>query len=131
MNAMHKPAVEMLDISKKFGGISALNSANFSARAGEIHALMGENGAGKSTLMKILSGAYVRDAGGVSLNGEKVDIRKPGDALKLGISIIYQEFALAPHLSVAENICIDDLGKSKGFVPVSYTHLTLPTKRIV
>lgn len=116
MNAMQEPAVEMLDISKKFGGISALDSARFSARAGEIHALMGENGAGKSTLMKILSGAYVRDAGGVSLNGQTVDIRKPGDALKLGISIIYQEFALAAHLSVAENICIDDLGKSKGFV---------------
>ncbi|MCU1785374.1 sugar ABC transporter ATP-binding protein [Pseudomonas sp. 13B_2.1_Bac1] len=116
MNAMHIPAVEMRDISKKFGGISALSHAGFSAHAGEIHALMGENGAGKSTLMKILAGAYVRDTGTVSLNGEPVDIRKPGDALKLGISIIYQEFALAPHLSVAENICIDDLGKSRGVV---------------
>ncbi|MGG2019758.1 sugar ABC transporter ATP-binding protein [Pseudomonas sp. AO-1] len=116
MNAMQKPAVEMLDISKKFGGISALNNATFAAEAGEIHALMGENGAGKSTLMKILSGAYVRDGGAVSLNGEAVDIRKPADALKLGISIIYQEFALAPHLSVAENICIDDLGKSRGLI---------------
>ncbi|MCF5025009.1 sugar ABC transporter ATP-binding protein [Pseudomonas lurida] len=116
MNAMHTPAVEMLGISKKFGGISALSHAGFSAHAGEIHALMGENGAGKSTLMKILAGAYVRDTGTVSLNGEPVEIRKPGDALKLGISIIYQEFALAAHLSVAENICIDDLGKSRGFV---------------
>ncbi|MEW4947277.1 sugar ABC transporter ATP-binding protein [Pseudomonas asiatica] len=113
MNAIHKTAVELRDIHKAFGGISALSGASFSANAGEVHALMGENGAGKSTLMKILAGAYVRDAGEVLLHEQPASIGKPADALRLGVSVIYQEFALAPHLSVAENICIDDLGANR------------------
>jgi len=116
MNAANTTAVQLRDIHKAFGGISALSGASFSAQAGEIHALMGENGAGKSTLMKILAGAYLRDAGEVLLHQQPASIAKPADALRLGVSVIYQEFALAPHLSVAENICIDDLGARKGLV---------------
>ena len=116
MNAANTIAVQLRDIHKAFGGISALSGASFSAQAGEIHALMGENGAGKSTLMKILAGAYLRDAGEVLLHQQPASIAKPADALRLGVSVIYQEFALAPHLSVAENICIDDLGARKGLV---------------
>ena len=66
--------------------------------------LLGENGAGKSTLMKILSGAYRKDAGEIRINGQPVDIRSPRDALALGIRVIYQELNLVPQLSVAENI---------------------------
>ncbi|MGI6070038.1 MAG: sugar ABC transporter ATP-binding protein [Blautia sp.] len=103
-------AVEMKHICKKFGGVYALNDACFELRRGEVHALMGENGAGKSTLMKILSGAYTKDAGEIYINGEKVEITNPKAARKLGISTIYQEFALAKDLTVTENIFIDNLG---------------------
>jgi ribose transport system ATP-binding protein len=102
--------LNMREISKEFGGIAALNSARFSARAGEIHALMGENGAGKSTLMKILAGAYTHDDGEICIDGAPVSIASPQDAIRKGISIIYQEFSLALHLSVAENIFIERLG---------------------
>lgn len=105
--------VEMRHISKSFGGIKALNDVNFSARSGEVHALMGENGAGKSTLMKILAGAYTRDAGEIFIDGKQVSITDPKSSRALGISIIYQEFALASHLTVAENIFIDNLGDGR------------------
>ena len=102
--------LDMREISKEFGGIAALSGARFSARAGEVHALMGENGAGKSTLMKILAGAYTHDEGEIRIDGAPVGIASPQDAIRKGISIIYQEFSLARHLTVAENILIERLG---------------------
>jgi len=104
--------LQMSGISKHFGGIYALSGADFNARAGEVHGLMGENGAGKSTLMKILSGAYQRDEGHILLNGEQSNIHTPHDAIEKGISVIYQEFSLAEHLSVAENILLEELGRA-------------------
>jgi ribose transport system ATP-binding protein len=104
--------VELRDISKSFGGITALKNVTFEVATGEIHALVGENGAGKSTLMKILSGAYTRDAGQILIDGTEVHIRNTNDSRKLGISIIYQEFSLVPALSVAENIFLSQLGAS-------------------
>ena len=91
--------VEMVGISKRFGGIHALDGVSFAVRRGEVHALLGENGAGKSTLMKILSGAYQRDAGEIRVEGRKVEISNPGVSRELRISVIYQELVLAPHLS--------------------------------
>lgn len=108
--------VEMTGISKQFGGVHALSGVNFFAEAGEIHALMGENGAGKSTLMKILSGAYQRDAGEIRVNNQPAILDGPRAALDQGISIIYQELVIAPSLSVAENIYIDQLSSSGFFV---------------
>lgn len=108
--------VEMRKIKKSFGGVHALKDVSFKVKPGEIHALVGENGAGKSTLMKILSGAYQRDSGEIVINGETIQYLNPGLAKRLGIGIIYQEFALAPDLSVAENIFISRLGNKKGFV---------------
>lgn len=105
--------VEMRHISKSFGGIKALDDVSFSAKSGEAHALMGENGAGKSTLMKILAGAYTKDSGEILIDGNQVSITDPKSSRGLGISIIYQEFALASHLTVAENIFIDNLGDGK------------------
>ena len=99
----------MVDISKRFGGIHALSGVSFAVRRGEVHALLGENGAGKSTLMKILSGAYGRDAGEIRVGGKKVEISSPRVSRELGISVIYQELVLAPHLSVAENIFLGEL----------------------
>lgn len=104
--------LQMRGISKSFGGIAALREAAFSARAGEVHALMGENGAGKSTLMKILSGAYDHEGGEILLDESAVSIHGPQDAIAKGISVIYQEFSLARHLTVAENILIAEMGRS-------------------
>lgn len=101
--------LEMKNITKHFGGVKALTNVSFSVRPGEIHALVGENGAGKSTLMKILSGAYKRDAGEICIDGESVNINSPKNGKDLGIAVIYQEFMLAQDLTVAENIFIDQL----------------------
>lgn len=101
--------LEMKNISKQFGGIRALDHVSVEVKPGEIHALIGENGAGKSTLIKILSGAYTKDEGTIQIDGERVNIASPLDAKNLGIAVIYQEFMLAPDLSVAENIFIDRL----------------------
>lgn len=108
--------LEMRGISKSFGGVKALVDVNLQVEKGEVHALVGENGAGKSTLMKILSGAYKKDAGEIALEGQVVKINSPKDAKDLGIAVIYQEFMLAPDLSVAENIYIDKLNKGKSII---------------
>jgi ribose transport system ATP-binding protein len=101
----------MRGIRKAFPGVLALDAVSFELRRGEVHALLGENGAGKSTLMRILSGASRRDAGDVLLDGRPVVLDSPRDAQALGISTIYQEFNLVPHLSAADNIY---LGREPG-----------------
>jgi ribose transport system ATP-binding protein len=93
-------------ISKSFPGVRALQNVHMEVRRGEVHGLVGENGAGKSTLMKILSGAYARDAGEISWEGRPIAIHHPREAQDLGIGIIYQEFNLVPQLSIAENVWI-------------------------
>lgn len=108
--------MEMRGISKRFGSAYALQDILLQVRKGEIHALVGENGAGKSTLIKILSGAYIKDAGDIYFDGQKVAISSPLDAKRLGVAVIYQEFMLAPDLTVAENIFIDKLSQGKGFI---------------
>lgn len=102
---MHATALlQMRGICKRYPGVQALADAALEVRAGEVHVLLGENGAGKSTLMKVLSGAVRRNAGEILLDGQAVDIPDPAAARRLGISIIYQELSLVPHLTVAENI---------------------------
>lgn len=96
--------LEMKNIRKVFPGVVALNNANIQVRKGEVHILAGENGAGKSTLMKILAGAYTKDAGEIILNGKHVEINSPKQAKDLKISMIYQELNLVQYLTVAENI---------------------------
>lgn len=108
--------LEMVDISKRFGGVQALSQVSLRVEPGEIHALVGENGAGKSTLMKILSGAYIRDSGQIFLDGQEVKISNPKNSKDLGISIIYQEFMLTPDLTVAENIFIDKLSGTRKII---------------
>ncbi|SEB22165.1 sugar ABC transporter ATP-binding protein [Variovorax sp. YR216] len=97
--------LELRNISKTFPGVKALQNVQLHANKGLVHALMGENGAGKSTLMKILSGAYMPDAGAeIRIDGKQVNIDGPLAAKALGVSVIYQELSLAPNLTVAENI---------------------------
>ena len=105
--------IEMKNMTKSFGGTHALKNVSFSVKPGEIHCLVGENGAGKSTLMKILSGAYKMDSGAIYIDGNKVDISSPRQGIQLGIGIVYQEFELANDLTVAENIFMENLAKSK------------------
>ncbi len=97
-------ALEMRGISKRFPGVVALDGVDFEVRPGEVHVLLGENGAGKSTLVKILSGAVRKDAGEIRLAGKPVEISGPDQARRLGVTVIYQELMLVPHLSVAENV---------------------------
>ena len=98
--------LEASDVNKAFAGVQALRSASFDLRAGEIHALVGENGAGKSTLIKIITGAVAADSGLLELDGESILHNSPRKAKSLGISAIYQQPALFPELSVAENIAL-------------------------
>ena len=106
--------VEMYDIHKAFGGVKALNGAQLCVRPGEIHALIGENGAGKSTLIRCLSGVHPADKGRILVEGKEYVFRNPEESIKKGISVIYQEFALVQHLTVMENILLDDFRKGFG-----------------
>ncbi|MGO4571832.1 sugar ABC transporter ATP-binding protein [Microvirga sp. 2TAF3] len=111
------PTLEMRNVSKTFPGVKALNGVQLKAWGGEVLALMGENGAGKSTLMKILSGAYQPDPGAeILIDGKRVDIKDPIAARKHGIAIIYQELALAPNLTVAENIYLGSEIHHRGLI---------------
>ena len=98
--------LEMRGINKLFPGVKALSNVDFTLRAGEIHALMGENGAGKSTLIKVLTGVYQDDGGEIRVDGKNISIRSPQDAQNNGISTVYQEITLCPNLTVAENMFI-------------------------
>ena len=105
--------LETRSVSKSFGGTRALDQVSFEVRAGEVHALVGENGAGKSTLMKIVSGALKQDSGTIHLNGSAIDLDSPHHALRLGISIVHQQSGLAPDLTVAENIFLGRMPKTR------------------
>ena len=96
----------MEEIKKEFPCVVALNKVRFFLRAGEVHALLGENGAGKSTLIKVLTGVEHMDSGTVLMDGSAISIKSPLEAQKHGISTVYQEVNLCPHLSVAENIYV-------------------------
>ena len=98
------PLVAMTGISRRFGGVQALTSVDFSVQPGEVHCLAGENGCGKSTLIKILSGVLASDAGCIVLAGRTHDRLSPAVSQAAGIQIIYQDLSLFPNLTVAENI---------------------------
>lgn len=109
---MNNKLLIMKSIEKSFPGVKALQNAYLELEKGEVNVILGENGAGKSTLMKILTGVYSKDSGEIFLNGEKIEVKTPKEAEKYGISIIYQEFNLLPHLRVSENIFITRLPKN-------------------
>jgi inositol transport system ATP-binding protein len=103
---MTEPLLRMTGIGKRFPGVVALEAVDLVVGAGEVHALLGENGAGKSTLLKILSGAQAPDGGTIRFDGQKVALASPHAAQLMGIVTIYQEFTLAPNMTVAENVFI-------------------------
>lgn len=98
------PLLELRGITKRFPGVLALDAVSLALHAGEVHMLMGENGAGKSTLMKVLCGAYTADSGQIFSDGRPVKVRDAADARALGVAVIFQEYSLVPHLSIAQNI---------------------------
>ncbi|MCL6460032.1 MAG: ATP-binding cassette domain-containing protein, partial [Gorillibacterium sp.] len=100
--------VQMKRVVKRFGPVLANDQVDFSANAGEIHALLGENGAGKSTVMSMLSGLYRADAGEIFIHGERAIIRSPKDATALGIGMVFQNFRLVQSLTAAENIVLGE-----------------------
>lgn len=110
----NKPLLQMVDISKSFPGVKALQNVNLKVHRGEVLALLGENGAGKSTLMKILSGVYKKDLGKVIIDGDEVEIQGIKHAESLGITIIHQELSVLPNLTVSENIFLGNEKFSKG-----------------
>ena len=103
---MTEPLLRMTLIGKRFPGVQALDNVGLEVLPGEIHALLGENGAGKSTLLKILSGAQQPDSGTIEFRGQRVTMVSPHDAQRRGIVTIYQEFTLAPNMTIAENVFI-------------------------
>ncbi|MEM7528582.1 MAG: sugar ABC transporter ATP-binding protein [Pseudomonadota bacterium] len=100
-------------ITKVFPGVKSLDTVSFEARAGEIHALLGENGAGKSTLIKTIAGAYIPEAGSIEFDGERRAWSSPKEAKDAGIHIIYQELMLFPEMTVAENIFIGEAPRNR------------------
>jgi len=96
--------LSLRDVTKRYPGVLALDSVGLDVEAGEVHALVGENGAGKSTLLKILAGAERADSGVVELAGEALRLTSPRDALRRGVTVVYQEFALVPLLAADANI---------------------------
>lgn len=100
-------------IKKSFGGVHALKGVDLEIRKGEVHCLAGENGCGKSTLIKAISGVHEPDEGSIWIDGEKVEKMKPMDAINRGIQVIYQDFAVFPNLTVAENIALNGELKNK------------------
>jgi len=111
-----EPVVRLRGVSKEFPGVLAVDGVDLEIMPGEVHALAGENGAGKSTLMKLLSQVERPTEGEVEISGEPVAFHGPGYAQSLGVAMVYQEFALAPHLSVAENLFLGREPARAGFV---------------
>ncbi len=103
---MNDLALEVRGVTKRFPGVVANDGVNFALRRGEIHALLGENGAGKTTLMNIIYGLYRPDEGEIFVNGQKVEINSPHDAIRLGIGMVHQHFMLVPVFTVAENLIL-------------------------
>ncbi len=117
---MTPPLLQLAAVTKSFGAVRALRGISFDLRAGEVHALLGENGAGKSTLIKVVTGAHQPDSGTITLAGEPIHYFTPAAARAAGIACIYQQPALFPDLTVAENIGLR-LGRAAPWRRVRWT----------
>ncbi|RYD40315.1 MAG: sugar ABC transporter ATP-binding protein, partial [Verrucomicrobiaceae bacterium] len=114
-----KPILQLSDIRKSFGAVRALKGVSFELLPGEVHALLGENGAGKSTLIKVITGAHAPDEGTLMVGDQTLHSLTPSKARELGIACIYQQPALFPDLTVAENIGLR-LKKTGAFAKVNH-----------
>ena len=100
---------------KRYGQVTALDGADFELRAGEILAVIGDNGAGKSSLIKCLSGATIPDEGEIQLDGKVIHFKSPIDARRVGIETVYQDLAVAPAMTIAENLFLGRELRREGF----------------
>jgi ribose transport system ATP-binding protein len=116
--------LRLAEVSKRFGGVTALDGVGLEVSAGEIHGLVGENGAGKSTLMKLLAGAYAEYEGQISMGSEVCRFSSPADARAHGIAMVYQELSTFSHLTVAENLLAPNLPRARGWVNWSQANRT-------
>jgi len=127
---MVAPLLEMRGITKSFPGVRALDGVSLAVGRGEVVALVGENGAGKSTLIKVLSGCYRADAGEIAFAGQRLGRYSPSQAQRLGIAVIYQEFNLAPPLSVAENVFVGRQPRTR-LGTIAFAQMRAATQRIL
>lgn len=108
---MSQDLLSLQGVNKAFGPVHVLHDVNFSVRAGEVVALVGDNGAGKSTMVKCIAGIYPIDSGAIRFNGEEVHLTEPKAAAQLGIEVVYQDLALADNLDIVQNMY---LGRERG-----------------
>ncbi len=120
-----EPILSIKGMSKSFPGVKALDKVDFELYPGEVHIIVGENGAGKSTMTKCILGAYIPEEGEMFINGEKVKFKSSRDAIKKGITAVYQEFNLIPYLDVAQNIFFNRefMSKIPGVIDIKKMHL--------
>lgn len=114
-------ALELQNITKKFGNLIAVDNVDFKLRSGEIHAILGENGAGKSTLMNLIYGLYQPTSGSIYINGTQRHLKSPRDAIENGIGMVHQHFMLVENLTVAENIALT-IAQFSSRITNTYTH---------
>jgi simple sugar transport system ATP-binding protein len=129
-----QPVVELRNIKKSFGAVQALRGIDLVLHHNEVLGLVGDNAAGKSTLMKVLSGAYIPDEGEIFIDGQKAHFSDPMGARRLGIEMVYQDFALANNLDVASNVFLGREAKSTELGPVSVMdkrYMELETQRLL
>lgn len=126
--------LEVKNVTKRFGGLTAVDNVSFYVDKGEVVALVGDNGAGKSTVIKMISGVHKPDEGEIFLNGEPIHIDSPIDAINHGIETIYQDLALAENMDVPSNIFLgrESTKKALGLIPVvNHEHMMNESRRVL
>jgi len=127
---METPILEVRNISKRFGATQALTGVSLAFHAGTVHAVVGENGAGKSTLMNLVGGVHQADSGEILLDGRRVTLQSPNDALRMGVGFVHQEITLCQHMSVAENVFMHSLNDS-GRPLVRFSEIQARTRKLL
>ncbi|HTO23419.1 MAG TPA: sugar ABC transporter ATP-binding protein, partial [Spirochaetia bacterium] len=127
---METPILEVRNISKRFGATQALTGVSLAFHAGTVHAVVGENGAGKSTLMNLVGGVHQADSGEILLDGRRVTMQSPNDALRMGVGFVHQEITLCQHMSVAENVFMHSLNDS-GRPLVRFSEIQARTRKLL
>jgi simple sugar transport system ATP-binding protein len=129
-----EPLLEVKNITKRFGGLTAVDDVNMKIFPGEVVGILGDNGAGKSTLIKVISGVYHAEEGQIFFEGRQIKISNPIEALKIGIETIYQDLALAENMNVYSNIFLgrEKLEKFLGFIDVlDHDYMLVESKKVL
>jgi ABC-type sugar transport system ATPase subunit len=130
MSTIDQVILKVSQVSKEFPGVQALDKVDLTLYRGEVQALVGENGAGKSTLIKILAGVYTKDDGEILFEDKPIELHSSSDSLHLGIKVVFQELALVPYLSVAENVFLESFPLKRNRT-IDWKNLNAETKKIL